>query len=153
MPALSTAPVHIAVKLALEPGVVMTAALVATPESGSVVVQPAVGTPPVGYVAPLVSPVTATTGGVLSTLTAGLLVAVAVVPATVSASSPDCTVPASVQVKATCTSYLVQVSAVYGLPLAVALAVIVGFVLSTLMPPTVVEAVLPAWSTACPSTD
>ena len=44
-------------------------ALVTTPEVASVVLQPAAGTAPSVYVAPLVTPVTATAGAVASRLT------------------------------------------------------------------------------------
>src|SRR4051812_37882856 len=67
LPATSAAPAHVTVK-AVGPPVVVGDANVAIPDEGdgSTVLQPAVGTAPAAYVAPSVTPVTATTGAVVS---------------------------------------------------------------------------------------
>ena len=70
MPALSTAPLHVAVKWPTPfdvPPVIETVAATATPDTESVVEQLAAGTAPRIYVAPLLTLRTTTTGGVVST--------------------------------------------------------------------------------------
>ena len=65
----------------LLPPVIATDAGVATPETPSLVEQPAAGTLPNWYVAPLVTPVTPTVGAVLSILTVTTLLEALVFPA------------------------------------------------------------------------
>ena len=71
MPALSLAPLQVAVKLPTPlalPPLRLRLAAVATPERASLVSQPAAGTEPSVYVAPSATPVTLTLGGVASRL-------------------------------------------------------------------------------------
>src|SRR5687767_1424707 len=63
---MSVAPEHVAVMAPTGPPLELSTAAVWTPDSASVVLHPAAGTEPGRYVAPSLTPVTATSGGVSS---------------------------------------------------------------------------------------